>query len=751
MANCLANFKIMKNKIWQAANLLCGLILLFFITGCAERITFQNEESRGITLYLPKATNMQEFEGTRDSGSITFADETTINNLRLLIFDENKNLERNELLTESGKNSNSEWNAYVINDLKEGNYYFYVFANIDSYLDVSGFKTISEVEDAVLNFADNIKPENGLQHDNLPMACLSTQIIKGKQGETSETGLIDVTSDSEIYAVLNFLCSKVRYTLLVDSSEGGFSEDFAGSNIEFKAPYIENIATKTPVSSEKTINDLEHFNPETTFHLTKTEYPEENSRYLGADGAQRDADLKPIESFSENENRKAWQGIVYLPENLSEDNHTKLIFPCEGIGTASSYEFDLYKDIKNHGLKRHIQYDVICKLVNLENGLSCSIEVDNWSTCNLDYSLTGKKSELIVESTSIELTSGTTTSLGFQTNIDPDNIRFNIPKYTYKQEDLDFYLIEVRKEEEGNYYKDNKGNYQLDVKINPEIPYSELEKIENRPYNSFEIIAGNLYKAIEVKLNFKPYIVANPEEVNIYTIDYIYNNLSAGTIKIDIESNIASQLALTPSSETLIDNKSPLFLDGISETLTLNKGRATINLRMEGINKDSEYWKESHKYNMTLKADESEPYIITINVNPPANGEFDDDTTLSSGDEDIPGQETGYKLIDSDGKIIFGTFEFITTETKNIWITTVETLLQQDLVIIQDPEGKKYGCDNKYVNKKLEEKVKYQLYPVDNDDKDYYYFMGSQYTGTITLIMEEDILYLYVGDYNPGQ
>ncbi|MCH5222906.1 MAG: hypothetical protein J1E82_02605 [Muribaculaceae bacterium] len=740
----------MKNKIWQAANLLCGLILLFFITGCDERITFQNEESRGVTLYLPKASNMQAFEETRDSRSITFADETTINNLRVLIFDKAGGLERNELLTESGKNSNSEWNAYVINDLKEGNYYFYVFANIDSYLDVSGFKTISEVEDAVLNFADNINTENGLQHNYLPMACLSTQIIKGNHGEVSETGLIDVTSESEIYAVLNFLCSKVRYTLLVDSSEGGFSEDFAGSNVEFKAPYIKNIATITPVSSEKTINDLKHFNPETTFHLAKTEYPEENSRYLGADGAQRDADLKPIESFSENENRKAWQGIVYLPENLSEDNHTKLIFPCEGIGTASSYEFDLYEDIKNHGLKRHIQYDVICKLVNLENGLTCSIEVDNWSTYNLDYSLTGKKSELIVESTSIELTSGTTTSLGFQTNIDPDNINFNIPKYLYKGENIDFYLIDVRKDEEGNYYKNSKGNYQLDVKINPEIPYSELEKIENNPYNSFEIIAGNLYKAIEVKLNFKPYILAHPSELNIYAIDYIYNNLSTGTIKIDIESNIASVLTITPSSETLTDNENPLFIEGLSETITLNKGWTTINLRMEGINKDSDYWKQSHKYNMTLKADESDPYIITINVNPPSNGEFDDDTTLSSGDEDIPGQETGYQLIIYLGGKIMGTYKFLTTETINIWKTSDKVFLSKsDDVIIKDSQNKYYGCNNSKENM-LEINKEYPLYLM-KDNNLIYYNMGSSYEGTVTLIMEEDTPYIYVGDYIPGK
>ena len=75
-----------------------------------------------------------------------------------------------------------------------------------------------------------------------------------------------------------------------------------------------------------------------------------------------------LESDRASSNQMAWQGVIYLPENIvtDEEDASRLIFKAEGEELQSAYTVSLSNKITDntYGLKRGKMYDIVARLVN---------------------------------------------------------------------------------------------------------------------------------------------------------------------------------------------------------------------------------------------------------------------------------------------------------------------------------------------------------------------------------------------------
>ena len=319
-------------------------------------------------------------------------------------------------------------NFYV--NLYPGTYRFYLLANFDRYLNrfthITNIVNETELQTVVLNF-DSSMP---LMPAHLPMACYpegffvddlssegAAKLIEGnkiqiKQHEDRETGRKVV-----IGANLEFLCSKVRYTILYDNTVGGFSEQFGNNSIRFVVnqttdrPKALNIRSKT-----KFYPNAELSGDQYSIAYLKGYWNVEISRYHFPDNPDYPSSVNDalipwndLANLSEwkKAHQRAWQGVVFLPENLDDDTYTELQFPyvlekykgedgtyqdavitpgqelkCKTLSLFGGTEYQHYygdaygpeysTDKKEEGystgLKRGYFYDVVAKVVNIDEG-----------------------------------------------------------------------------------------------------------------------------------------------------------------------------------------------------------------------------------------------------------------------------------------------------------------------------------------------------------------------------------------------
>ncbi|MCH5223233.1 MAG: hypothetical protein J1E82_04265 [Muribaculaceae bacterium] len=283
---------------------------------------------------------------------------------------------------ETFKVGNNDFHQFNI-ALYPGIYKIGVIANVDLYLSeratkISDFKKESDMQSIVLNF----KEDTPLAPRHLPMVCLpeetkykiktttittdnsgkstiKTEYSKDFQkGETDDNLITIQTKQSEIkdddgssiktyeenviYASMKFLCSKVRYTILFDKTEGGISEAFGSSWIRFNVddrlkPWATNIRYQTRLLPEKTDGDI--FQTDSPFITqTSTSGDIENSSWTISidrfnwstiEGANYplspNSKLDPWTGTTEkwiSQTQKVWQGVVYLPENIGGEEYT---------------------------------------------------------------------------------------------------------------------------------------------------------------------------------------------------------------------------------------------------------------------------------------------------------------------------------------------------------------------------------------------------------------------------------------------
>lgn len=658
---------VLSYKVFKAVFLsIFGVVLATMAAACSDELRLKegNIEEDSFVIRIPNVEGAAQFGATRGDGagltraeSKVLENEGNINKLYLLMFDTDGNPIRINnsfpyLLRDGSSEQGSQWTSYTINGIKPAEYYIYVLANLGAYLEIKNLDSRAKVEDAVLNFANRISGEYILPQNNLPMACLPEEIGAGSETNTSSSGLTDLTSLKSLYAPLTFLCSKVRYTILFDNTPSGFSTDFKTADIDFSTPSASNIRRESDLragSGKASEGIKDHNNGDAGLNLNRVSYPDKErpneAKYLDPTVSTVPGDLEALGSGESwrIENCRAWQGVVYLPENkLGGEKTTKLNFKATGTDVEDSYDLILHWGTgeSEYGPERGKMYDVVTKLVTSSvTELPAEVEVRNWDTTTLSHILHGPF-ELIVGSTSVDVSSLNPGILWYRSDVLPQDIGFDGPKISYtqngKEKEVSFFKASVMMDEKGEFIKNENNDYQIEVKINPAIPYNILEDLENGKLaglnvdnlNYFEIIAGNLHKKIKANLTgFQPILRLNPKDIIVDVREIISTGMDSEVLEVEVETNISETVSYNTESDNLFKGNSSLFITGgqgivinaDASNLSLSEGIGKLRLNIKNLFDGDSFWLTEHSYVITFTAqsgDISRSENLTLSVKP---------------------------------------------------------------------------------------------------------------------------------------
>lgn len=658
----LLNPKTIQPVMTKSYNKIIILILfsIFMSVGvsCSDDIKIDNgiisSGGSGITLYLPDiegaaqfgATRSDEFQNTR---ALSDAEEGGIKSLWFCAYPADNNSELSSKivkLTENDilnvTNSNDGYKKYEITDFQEGNYRIYVIANFEDYLSGSNLSIDENLkENELRNLILYFSTDKFLKAGNLPMYCLNDKIKAKANGNPVENGIFEVKNNSTIFADLTFLCSKVRYTILFDNTETGFSYPYSSNEIDFTKTKIENIASQTNLlTTEFPIGDP--FNDELE-DISRVKYPSSDSPYLtksNNDSSTPPGNLSEItEEWNASTAQRAWQGVLYLPENKNSEKLTKISFEPNKNALEKEYSFDPIE------FDRANMYDYIVKITgSTPQDMEFSFNVSDWTMETLSYQLHGPY-ELIVKDTKMEVVySGKWTSLCFKSNVPDDEIDFEFPMITVNGESFPFYTAEVidpreDTDEDGNLYELGKWPSMMRIQVNPEIPFSVLydlahsengyNGIKQDDLNYFHLVAGNIHKKIDIKLLvLDAFLTVTPKVIIIetrsaymsgngdYNIPISFhtnydNNISAIDFYIDDPYGLLKGLGHNQDDLKLSASLGEDEENFLSEEGHISVTSGVINLVVKNIFEGHAFWNEEWEFKIKF----------VLNVYPPGSQE----------------------------------------------------------------------------------------------------------------------------------
>lgn len=628
------------------------ILIPFYInfSGCTENVFFDKNVSEPpsgpLNIFIPNISSNSIFNQSEVSTE-PIPSDADINNLYLLAVASNnpENLQIFDLKNfHYDISADSKYKIYQIATLAPGQYKFYILANIDDYFaeGVSALNSGEEVEKILLNFATE---SNGfkLTSGNLPMAALPRDMKISTDASSLQDETIEISDEKEthIYADLTFLCSKVRYTILFNNSPGGISESFGDYTIDFPVSEISIFATnirqftaldnRIECKKDFILNDGEIFRLPLT--LNKYAYPKEGDDY-GKDGETEYQDLTENYSPLVSSTQIAWQGTVYVPENIITNESDKTTLHFSGLildSEGNTIDSETYADrtmaindkIEQPGNLRGRFYDLVARITTpFQNDFDLSISISDWTIQQLSYTLEGPY-ELVVGATSIpSMTSGEWTTFGFFSD---SEVYFDFPKLG----DKDFYIyqpIDVSTlDSTGNPYEFTDGfKSHVRLMINPEISYETLKALSPEEINNYEyfyICVGNLRKKVQVEsLNFSLYLTASPQNILIDLKDYLEKGMSEGKYEIDFSSNYNGCITLScATGSDLLNPSNPLILsmengETVKEgELTIKGGKLILNFNrlFDGL----PYWRRLQSYTIIFEAGELRQ-IVDISVKP---------------------------------------------------------------------------------------------------------------------------------------
>ena len=494
----------------------------------------------------------------------TEAKEGDIHSLWLLAYNtDNSDYNVIRQLQSSGQLTH-EYSEYRI-EFKPGTYRIYVVANLDKYItgEISASTEESYLEKLILNFSPDKLPNTT---DGLPMACLPAQV----DGATDGNITVEAGKTKEILTDLTFLCSKVRYTILFDNSEGGFSrEAFGASTVTFNSASLTGVIPSTPLTGA--VNT-----PVGAFEVDPSDLKAVND----SKGLNDLAD--PGFTPSATGAQRAWQGTMYLPENLLTDARTVLHLGAtlDGNGANLSYTVKLPNNVGASGsspentLTRGHFYDLVGRVTTVGDQIDITASVADWTLQTLTYDLHGPYF-LHVDKTEIKVTAGVETPLMYDT--DAPTLNFKSPKYG--DTDLDLFLFKLI-EQDGKKY--------ISVTTNSAIPAET-----NNSFNSyFDIIAANLHKRIEVNpVSLEPFLNVSPTEIEINIAEYIASGDYDAEIPIEFTTNLPS---VTITGDSGWDTSKIELQGDKSHT----KSQGTNTLKIKGFNDGK--WPSDQTFTFTL-------------------------------------------------------------------------------------------------------------------------------------------------------
>lgn len=625
-------YKPVSRALW-----ILGLLIL---TACSEDFGYRSEvktNENGLVIYIPNVASAADMAVGR---AVTRAEEETkkaqgeeanFNDLYLLTI----NLSDNNKLTTiplTNPEKEGEYAKYDIS-LKPGKYNFYLVGNLDSYIEnkVSSLQNEDAVRKALLNFSYPTE-KSILKSDNLPMGCLAEEIeileSSGSKTKVNKTRGVEIEENKStiLYADLTFLCAKVRYTILFDKES--FSSNFPTSEVNFISSGVYNLRKQT-AWKEGTANEDVYAEPFKEMDFNSVSFPNKDSekekRYLTQSKDDEIPDnLTAIEN--QNGNKRAWQGVVYVPANELQTKITTLEFGAIGQGMKDTYSLPLNWDKDGiKGIEKGKFYDVVCKMEDPQSlNLSSSVNVEPWTTQHLQYSLHGPY-ELVVETSSLDLTAGEPKSFWYRSDITPEHISFEFPQTVLNGETVDFYIASVKKDEKGEYALAENGEYQIEVKVNPEIPYTEFQNNYNTEDQKssikyFNIVAGSIHKRIEINnLNLKSFFTVYPQEILVDVREYITSAINSQDLFITIDSNFGEEIKWNFSS---LDNNnngeielsgSNGILEWDGDNFKLDKGTGKLKVSLNKFMDKSDFWKSSNTFKLILTtAGETREILIKV-------------------------------------------------------------------------------------------------------------------------------------------
>ncbi|MCH5226261.1 MAG: hypothetical protein J1F16_00365 [Muribaculaceae bacterium] len=283
---------------------------------------------------------------------------------------------------------------YEITELIPGTYHIYVVANLDAsghnYLSSNGTVadtwTEKQVKEIILNFSSTNLPTAGY----LPMGCYNTEVRSGATNETATTeiagnGNFEFNENSKaLWIDLTVLCAKVRYTILFDNT--GFSEKFGTSKVDFETGTAANNTNVSNLKSQVAWKDGAA-NSEVVFNATNlplnaVAYPETNSKYFDIESLNTVpnvtlADLSTENVWGETSGKRAWQGIVYLPEGTTASSILKFKEKTSYIDPSKPTQTQLFWGSK--GLERGNFYDLVFKVKSPDDiEFAVHVKVNAW-------------------------------------------------------------------------------------------------------------------------------------------------------------------------------------------------------------------------------------------------------------------------------------------------------------------------------------------------------------------------------------
>ena len=482
-----------------------------------------------------------------------------------------------------------EYSEYRI-EFKPGKYRIYVVANLDKYIAkaIVASTTEEELKELTLNFSPDKLPNTT---DGLPMACLPAEV----DGADPDNGYITVEAGKTkpIQTDLTFLCAKVRYTILFDNSDGGFSrEAFGSSTVTFNSASLTGVIPSTPLYGSVNASA-------DAFEVDPID--------LKAVNASNDlSDLAP-NSFTPSATgaQRAWQGTMYLPENLLTGARTILHLGAtlDGNGANLSYTVKLPNNVGASGsspentLTRGHFYDLVGRVTTVGDQIDITASVADWTLQTLTYALHGPYF-LHVDKTQIkDLVAGLEKTITYET--DAPDIKFESCDYDGKK----LFIVDKGVDDE-------TGKNYISVKVNPQIAASSGVVLQGEEYY-FDIIAANLRKRILVTpVKLTPFLNVSPTEIEINIAEYIASGDYDAEIPIEFTTNLPS---VTITGDSGWDTSKIELQGATSHT----KSQGTNTLKIKGFN--SGIWTSEQKFQLTYTATNStntETRTVKITVKP---------------------------------------------------------------------------------------------------------------------------------------
>lgn len=663
------------NKI-LAACAFVGMLL----SGCADDFTPGDplpEGATGVTISIPRPLTIS----TRADGDPTTtpnekeiaAGEGKITSANLYIYKvDDKNNELSELVenvditqefTKNNGISHNETTVYT-RELQPGKYRFYILANVKDYNanltneTLSGEPTEIQVKNVSIKFDSEKQPN---LNDGLPMAGKAEDVTMESGGEldaTTGTVTIGKGQNVKLNIDLTFLCTKVRYTLLFDNTDNtGFSNIFT-TPLTFTNLKVSNCAAETPIYGPSTqqsdnnsfsIGSLNHYHfPATTSSIAaagSSNVPNvpkvlndfnniNDTRATTSSDIDIDNLVDKISDLSdETVRQRAVQSILYLPENISEEDasRTTLSFLaqlCNDLSRTFNYNIPLPNGTTDgtttdgtaapdpdNTLVRGHYYDLVAKVTS-PGEFDIRLSVAPWTLQQIVYTLHGPYF-LHLDKTVIPVTVGEKTKIWYESNAESVEIDEGYsPKYKLQDgTEVPLYVLD------NTTYSDT-----LIVSVNPLVDAQSLSDTDRAKYNYFHLKAGNLRKKIDVEpLRLDPYLDVDPVLITIDARERIASGVYSGDISVNIYTNLKA-VTITKGEESawdlVTDSEKSLWLTDWndseiekSNTISIDKEKkAVLKLNYAGINSGWELWKEKRQLTFDVSGKTENGYLISRQV-----------------------------------------------------------------------------------------------------------------------------------------